>query len=97
MKISGKIMNFNGIPCNVPNDITSENKDFYISYNSRDVEIYGTDTTALVNKDMTKFLILNGNHSKQYNDIIKNNGSYNDCINYFLDNFILKNKKSDNV
>lgn len=97
MKISGKIMNFNGIPLSVPNDITSKNKNFYISYNSKDITIYGNDTTALVDNDMTKFLILNGNHSKNYNLILENNGNYNDCMKYFLSNLDKKNKYSDNV
>ena len=66
---------FNGIPVTIPNKITTETTDYYISYNNRDIGIYGCDTTALVlTKPDTpeKFLILNGNHVNAY-EIIKDN------------------------
>ena len=44
-----------------PNNIQPGNG-FYISYNSVDTPIYGSDTTALVDNNMTTFFILNGDH-----------------------------------
>lgn len=55
---------------------------FYVSYNSYDLSIYGSDTTALVDNDMTKFFILNGDHQKEYKDLI--NQGFNQCYEYFL-------------
>ena len=95
--MSGKTVNYNGVPLYTPNDVV-ESKGFYISYNDRDKRIYGDVTTALVDNDMTKFLILNGNHVNEYNKIIANNGKYEDCIKYFLENSNLINEKfSDKV
>lgn len=96
--MTGKMQNFDGIPLFVPNDITNSKNDFYISYNSHTRD-YGSDTTALVltsKEFMDKFLILNGNHKKQYDEIINNGGNYNDCLEYFKNNIDLKNKLSEN-
>jgi hypothetical protein len=97
--MTGRIMNFDGIPILIPNDITLTNEDFYISFNDRDINLYGDITTALVQESHgypTKFLILNGDHTKNYNDIIVNGGTYKDCVQYFREHIILKSKFSDN-
>jgi len=102
-KPTGRIENFNGIPLNIPNDIISEQKTFYISYisyNNRDHITYGSDTTALVREKKgkpTKFLILNGDHSEAYNKIITNGGGYKECVMYFENNIQDKNKHSENA
>ena len=97
-KTTGKIINAGGVPLRVPNDITDSKKDFYISYNNRDIGIYGDVTTALVlqTTEYTKFLILNGDHRQQYNEIISNGGNYEECLLYFRDNESLKSKLSEN-
>ncbi len=96
--MTGQMKNFNGIPVFVPNDITGSKDNFYVSYNNRDNYHYGCDTTALVLESpiSTRFLILNGNHTKEYNEIINNGGSYKDCVKYFEQNISLKNKFSEN-
>jgi len=63
-----------------PNAVEDHN-DFYISYNSVDRNIYGSDTTAIVISQGALFLILNGDHRDAMSG--KN---LNDCINYFVDN-----------
>ena len=94
--MTGKMINANGIPIIMPNDITNDTIDFYISYNDRDKHIYGDVTTALVSYNPTKFLILYGNHTEQYNKIIENGGNYENCVQYFRDNKSLKAKYSEN-
>lgn len=79
----------------IPNNITAEHKDFYISYNNRDTAIYGCDTTALVKNNQEKFFILNGNHTENYNAIINNNGSFAECFDYFKKHDAEKSKFSD--
>lgn len=81
------------------NVIVTENTDFYISYNEVDTKCYGDVTTAIVKKNdnPVKFFILNGNHSKQYKDIIRHGGSYADCIAYFKKNIDKKSSFSDNL
>lgn len=96
MKMTGKMENYGGIPLFMPNDVISNQKDFYISYNSHFSD-YGCDTTALVlERDFTKFLILNGDHTKEYNDIISNGGKYKECLEYFKNNLDKQNKLSEN-
>jgi len=92
--MSGKMVNIDGIPIHVPNDIVNETPEFYISFNecTRD---YGSITTALVLQDNTKFLILNGNHTENYNEIISNGGTYTDCVKYYRDNIQFKSKFSE--
>lgn len=97
MNISGKMMNFTGIPVFAPNDITFANTQFYISYNAIDTDIYGSNTTAVVDNNMTKFLILNGCHVAAYQKIIDNGGNYADVVKYFKDHIDLKNKHSDDI
>ena len=89
----------NGIPVTIPNK-TIEPKiraDFYISYNNYDRADYGGhDTTALVledEKSLSVFLILNGNHMKQYS-ALKEQG-FKACYQYFLQNIDLINQRSD--
>ena len=97
--MTGQMKNFDGIPILEPkNDITSSKDNFYISYNNRDTQIYGCDTTALVLESpiATRFLILNGNHTKEYNEIINDVGSYENCVEYFNQNMNLKSKFSEN-
>lgn len=67
---------------------------FYISFNDIDHDIYGGDTTALVNDGMTRFYILNGNHMSEYSELIPS--GWNACLEYFK-NHSDKNKMSDNL
>lgn len=96
-KPTGQMENYNGIPIFRPNDVPFSTTSFYISYNSHSSH-YGSDTTALVEttKENTKFLILNGNHTKQYNEIVANGGGYNECLQYFKNNADQQNKFSEN-
>ena len=95
--MTGRVEFFDGIPISIPNDIINTKDDFYISYNNRDSHIYGCDTTALVlESPRTRFLILNGNHTEEYNEIINNGGSYKSCVEYFNQNVDLKSKFSEN-
>lgn len=93
--MTGKMETFMGILVYIPNDILIETDEYYISYNNKDVNIYGCDTTAIVASDMTKFLILNGNHVKPYYEIIQKGGSYKDCIAYFKKHIEEKSRFSD--
>lgn len=100
-KPTGKMINAGGIPISIPNDIISSNKDFYISYNNRDIRIYGDVTTALVYeypKGISEhYYILKGNHSKQYKNIIDNGGDIKECLEYFKSNHNLISEYSDQV
>lgn len=99
MKMTGQMKNCGGIPLFIPNDVTNVKKDFYISYNSHSSNYmgYGCDTTALVlERDFTKFLILNGDHTKEYDEIISKGGKYKDCLEYFKNNLDKQNKHSEN-
>ncbi|MDF2880132.1 MAG: pPPM1a [Clostridiaceae bacterium] len=89
-------MNFDGVPLFIPNDISIQTTEFYISYNDRDTSLYGDVTTALVQNNPVKFLILNGNHSKEYKEIISKGGGYSDCLEYFKNNLDKKSKFSEN-
>ncbi|PGK51869.1 hypothetical protein CN918_29190 [Priestia megaterium] len=68
---------------------------FYISYNARDVAIYGSKTTALVLGQMQKFYILNGDHRKQYAELI--NQGFHKCLSYYKDNIHNANKNSESL
>ena len=83
--------NFQGIPIGVPNRISKQEKTHYISYNNHDTAGYGCDTTALCINETSQFLILNGNHSSEYN----NCNTLQDCINYFYLNIEQANPKSE--
>lgn len=72
---------------------------FYVSYNE-DSYMYGNDTTALVLGQMELFFVLNGNHKKQYQDIVNQNPEnmdqcFDKCYSYFKSNVSLKSKYSD--
>ena len=79
-----------GVPISVPNR-TINKTGYYISYNNRDTGIYGSDTTALVTLPRQTFYILNGDHTKEYNQF----NSVEDCMDYFMAHENLKNKYSE--
>lgn len=91
--MSGQITRFDAIPLMIPNDVLVR-KDFYISYNNRDIGVYGSETTALVIGNMEKFLVLDGNHAKAYLEFRED---LHACIDYFKRNISLVNKFSDAV
>lgn len=68
---------------------------FFVSYNNYDTELYGSETTALVLGQMQKFYILNGDHRKQYAEII--NQGFQACLSYFKDNMMNVNKHSETL
>jgi hypothetical protein len=65
-----------------PNQITTDMDGYYISYNERDENIWGTVTTAIVNQDQTKFLVLKGDHRTTLDSL----PSYSACVAYFRAN-----------
>ena len=69
-----------GVPISQPNTVTSSNENFYISYNPSAAD-YGTDTTALVIRSTSQFLILAGNHADKYKGL-----SFEDALAYFYAN-----------
>lgn len=79
-------------PVHVPND-TIDGDGFYVSHNNIDLDIYGSDTTALVIGQMQHFYILNGNHMADYLPLIEE--GLNACLDYFDANVELINKRSD--
>ena len=86
------IKTFEGIPCLVPNVTEQHDKSFYVSYNNYDTGIYGSDTTAIVLNDMTRFTILNGDHRKPlkgltYAEAIEYAMQHSEQINKFSDDF----------
>lgn len=94
MKLSGQMKRFDGIPIFVPND-TMQGDGFYVSYNNHDTRDYGSDTTALVKGQMEHFLILNGDHTEKYKELIPK--GYDACVEYFKNNIEQKNFRSDEV
>lgn len=95
--MTGKMINAGGIPLMTPNTVSLEANSFYVSYNDRDVSIYGDVTTALVLNNPLRFSILNGNHTKQYNEIVANGGGYEECLDYFKNNIQFISKFSDKL
>lgn len=77
-----------------PNEVSCASDEFYVSYNSIDERIYGSDTTALVTGNAAHFYILNGDHRKQYKQAA-DSGGLEACLKYFADNSHLINKRSD--
>lgn len=78
-----------------PNIIVNNNgaEDFYVSYNHRDISVYGTVTTAIVTqKQPDKFYILNGDHREQLKK-----KDLKACFEYFRQNIHLVSKNSDRV
>jgi len=101
-----KVVNIKGIPVLQPNSVVNESdkvieldgktyNGFYISYNNYDTKIYGDVTTALVLGQMQKFYILNGDHRKQYEEIIEQ--GFLKCLEYFKNNISQASKYSDEV
>lgn len=87
------IKNILGNPIGVPNLLTKQEKEYYFSYNNYDTDesMYGSDTTALHINQTSQFLLLNGNHTKQYN----NCSSLTDCIKHFYANIKQADDKSE--
>lgn len=81
----------NGIPLGIPNRISKENKNLYISYNNIDISSYGSDTTALVINETGQFLILNGDHRKEYQDL----NTLEEHLKYFYSNIDKVNFRSE--
>ena len=81
----------NGIQLLVPNFITHETQDYYVSYNNYDLKIYGSDTTAIVIGKTGAFLILNGDHREALRGM-----SLSEACDYFHSKPDSKNHKSDN-
>ena len=70
-----------GIPIILPNRVSNESKEFYVSYNDCDQNLHGGhDTTAMVVGQMQAFYILNGNHEKVMGSL-----SFDECLNYVHD------------
>lgn len=106
MKSSVNVDYYNSIPIVNYNSIVGENNSqveidgkiydgFYVSYDSYDIAIYGDITTALVVGQMQKFYILNGDHRKEYTEIIKD--GFEKCMDYFKKNIDKINKNSDRL
>ena len=81
----------NGVPVQTPNKVTKETKSYHISYNNRDISIYGSDTTALYINSTGQFLILNGNHTKNYKDL----STLDEHVKYFYSNINKVNPRSE--
>ena len=94
--MTGRMENFNGVPIFVSNDTFDLKEDgCYVSYNTNSIRGYGCNTTALVRMDgikPTKFLILNGNHTREYYEL----GNYEDCVEYFKSHLDQQNILSEN-
>jgi hypothetical protein len=84
-----------------PGTITAQNSvfsfsNFYLSYNDRDVGLFGCDTTSIVLGQMQLFLTLNGDHKQALSAIATSDGLQG-CIDYFIDNIDQANKRSEHV
>ena len=75
---------------NTPNTISKEDKDYYISYLSN-VKAYGNETTCLHINSTKQFLILNGDHKKEFNKC----NTLKESLKYFYDNIDQVNCKSE--
>ena len=96
--MTGKMIKCEGIPILITNDVVIATPEFYVSYNDRDIAIYGDVTTALVsteNDNPKKFFILNGDHTKEYQKIMLDSGSFLNCLKYFEENFDKMSKFSE--
>lgn len=89
---SGRLINAGGILVFTPNS-TFDYKGYYISYNSRDSAIYGSDTTALVIGQMERFYILTGDHVEEYQKC----SGLDECLAYFKAHQSEIAKYSDNL
>jgi hypothetical protein len=77
-----------------PNSILS-GSGFHVSFNDRDLGIYGCVTTALVKGQMESFLILDGDHRKAYAGLVPQ--GYEACLAYFESLPDRVNKRSDGI
>ena len=84
----------NGMHCLFPNVILN-GVGFYVSYNNYDVDIYGTDTTALVWGQMENFYILEGDHREGYKPLL--DSGFDACLEYFKNNLELVSKFSETL
>lgn len=78
----------------IPNQILSGDG-FYVSYNDRDISIYGGVTTALVKGQMERFYILNGDHRQAFTPLITQ--GFNACLGYYREHLGESNKRSDKL
>ena len=81
----------NGIPLGIPNRISKENKNLYVSYNNIDISSYGSDTTALYINETSQFLILNGDHREGYKAL----NTLEEHLQYFYNNIDKVNFRSE--
>lgn len=83
-----------GVPVQIPNEVRQNDSSFYVSYNSS-ARDYGCPTTALVLNDpqMSKFLILCGDHRKQYEMA----GTLDACLSYYSSNPDIQHRYSDKL
>lgn len=84
------IKNYNGIPISIPNTISKDAKEYYISYNPSSRN-YGCSTTCLHINSTSQFLILNGNHKEEFSKCI----TLEESLKYFYDNIEKANTKSE--
>ena len=88
-KHSSRLEFLGGVPIIVPNrtdEVDTGSPHRFISYNSRDRNIYGSDTTALVLGSCECFLILKGDHREGFQAAIQSEdlsrSSLNKCLAY---------------
>jgi len=91
--ITGHTEFIDGIPVNVPNEVTKQTKAYHISYNNNTSSKadYGSDTTALYINETGQFLILDGNHTEDFSKC----ETLNDCLKYFYDRIEQANPYSE--
>lgn len=78
-----------------PNTVTRGDK-FHVSYNSRDADSYGCDTTALVlGEQMDRFYILKGDHEAAYRKLIPQ--GFDACLDYFRANIAMAHPYGDKL
>lgn len=75
------------------NEVVVCGSDFHVSYNSRDVQLYGTDVTILATNSLEQFYVLNGNHVPFYE--AKSMHGFDACMEYFKQQISAKNHLSD--
>ena len=92
MESTISIKNISGYSCLITNKVINGDG-FYVSHNNYDIDLYGNETTALVDDNMRFFFVLNGNHMAYYKDVIKN--GYEACLKYFKDNIDQINFRSN--
>ena len=83
-----------GIPINLPNEVSQNCGEFYISYNASRA-YYGSNTTAIVTKDQhgTRFYILLGDHRKQLEEA----STLDKCMEYYKANQDKQSEYSDQL